>query len=411
MEEQPGDENPGKFSYLESIKPLAKQRSCHITYTSNDVHDVLRTGFDRSPMFNGSIQSIGPRYCPSIEDKINRFAERDRHQIFVEPEGWDTCEVYVNGFSTSLPQEVQIEAMRLIEGFEHVKMFRPGYAIEYDFIRPTNLKSSIETKLIDNLFFAGQINGTTGYEEAASQRLMAGINAHHKLNDKEPFVLERDEAYIGVLIDDLVTKGTDEPYRMFTSRAEYRILLRQDNADIRLTPLGHSIGLASDERMRRLQEKEGHINAIHKHLKDTSIVLDTTNSFLAEVGSAPLTQKVKLQSILTRPQVNLPNWRAHDTALDKAIANLSDGDIEAIEEAEILTKYEGYISKEQDLAQKMKDLESVRLHELDYHNIASLSSEAREKLTQIQPRNIGQASRISGVSPSDISILMVHIGR
>ncbi|MCL4128402.1 UNVERIFIED_CONTAM: hypothetical protein GTU68_043072 [Idotea baltica] len=401
MEEQAGDVKPSKFSYLQSIAPLTTQRSCHITYTSPNVHDELRAGFDRSPMFNGSIDSIGPRYCPSIEDKINRFAERDRHQIFVEPEGWDTIEVYVNGFSTSLPEDIQLKAMRLIEGFEKVKMFRPGYAIEYDFFPPTQLKTSLETKLVDNLYFAGQINGTTGYEEAACQGLMAGINAHLKLNEKEPFVLGRDEAYIGVLIDDLVTKGTEEPYRMFTSRAEYRILLRQDNADVRLTPLAHALGLASDERMKRLEEKKRRLKSVYTYLKTESIDLDLTNEYLATIPSAPLGQKVKMASVLSRPNVTLNNWSEFHTELGTQVATLSESDIE----------YEGYIHKEKELADKMRNLESVPLPEIDYHSIVSLSSEAKEKLSKIKPRNIGQASRISGVSPSDVSVLMIHIGR
>lgn len=411
MEEQAGDSSPSQFSFLESVKPLTNQRSCHITYTSPDVHDILRTGFDRSPMFNGAIQSSGPRYCPSIEDKINRFAERTRHQIFVEPEGWDTVEVYVNGFSTSLPQEIQLEAMKRIPGFENVKMFRPGYAIEYDYFPPTQLGINLETKLVKNLFFAGQINGTTGYEEAASQGLMAGINAHHKINEKGPFILERDEAYIGVLIDDLITKGTEEPYRMFTSRAEYRILLRQDNADARLTPKAHKIGLAEDTRMRRLEEKEGRIKAVHKHLKTQSIDLDSTNSYLASIGSSPLSQKVKLASVLSRPRVNFEGWFAQNATLRDTIIELAHEDSEVVDQAEILVKYEGYIEKEKDLAMKMHALEDVPLPEIDFDSIVTLSAEAREKLNKIKPRNIGQASRISGVSPSDVSILMVHIGR
>lgn len=411
MEEQPGDMNPSKFSYLETVAPLSKQRSCHITYTSPLVHDELRAGFDRSPMFNGSIQSTGPRYCPSIEDKINRFAERERHQIFVEPEGWDTVEVYVNGFSTSLPEEIQLKAMRLIKGFENVKMFRPGYAIEYDYFPPTQLKTSLETKLVDNLYFAGQINGTTGYEEAACQGLMAGINAHLKLHEKEPFVLGRDEAYIGVLIDDLVTKGTEEPYRMFTSRAEYRILLRQDNADSRLTPLSHTLGLASDERMRRLEEKQGRLKAVCSYLKTESVELENTNEYLTSLNSAPLNQKVKMASVLSRPNVHLDTWARANPSLKESIQRLSENDEEVISQSEILVKYEGYINKEKELANKMRNLEDVPLPELDYHMIASLSNEAREKLTKIKPINIGQASRISGVSPSDVSILMVHIGR
>jgi tRNA uridine 5-carboxymethylaminomethyl modification enzyme len=411
MEEQPGDPSPAQFSFLETVKPLTEQRSCHITYTSPDVHNILRAGFDRSPMFNGSIQSTGPRYCPSIEDKINRFSERTRHQIFVEPEGWDTVEVYVNGFSTSLPQEVQLDAMKLIPGFEKVKMFRPGYAIEYDYFPPTQLGITLETKLVENLFFAGQINGTTGYEEAACQGLMAGINAHHKISERDPFILERDEAYIGVLIDDLITKGTEEPYRMFTSRAEYRILLRQDNADTRLTPRGHDIGLAQDVRMNRLEQKEGRINAVQKHLKSQSIDLDSTNTYLQSVDSSPLNQKVKLASVLSRPRVDFEGWFAQDPELEKTINELAEDDQEVVSQSEILVKYQGYIDKEKDLAMKMHALEDVPLPEIDFNTIVTLSAEAREKLNKIKPRNIGQASRISGVSPSDVSILMVHIGR
>jgi len=408
MEEQPGDIDPQKFSFLERIPALKEQRSCHITYTSPEVHDVLRTGFDRSPMFNGSIQSTGPRYCPSIEDKINRFAERERHQIFVEPEGWDTVEVYVNGFSTSLPEEVQLEAMRRIKGFEKVKMFRPGYAIEYDYFPPTQLKANLETKNIQNLFFAGQINGTTGYEEAACQGLMAGINAHHALHEKEPFILERNEAYIGVLIDDLITKGTDEPYRMFTSRAEYRILLRQDNADLRLTQKGYDIGLAQEERIIRLREKENEIARISNYLKNESISPEDVNPYLETLNSAPISQKVKMNSILSRPNVALNTWFDYDPHRKLEI---SSEDKEAMDQAEIQVKYEGYISKEQNLAERMNSLDSLMLPDIDFKKINSLSSEAREKLTRIKPRNLGQASRISGVSPSDISILMVHIGR
>ena len=411
MEEQPGDVNPQQFSFLPRIPALRKQLSCHITYTSNDVHDVLRTGFDRSPMFNGSIQSTGPRYCPSIEDKINRFAERDRHQIFVEPEGWDTIEVYVNGFSTSLPEEVQLGAMRLIPGFENVKMFRPGYAIEYDYFPPTQLKANLETKLIENLFFAGQINGTTGYEEAACQGLMAGINAHQKISEKDAFILERNEAYIGVLIDDLITKGTEEPYRMFTSRAEYRILLRQDNADLRLTEKGFKLGLAQEERMTRLDEKIKHIDAVSEYLKTESIAPEEVNPYLHSLDSAPISQKVKMNSILSRPNVELSSWAEVDSARNETMRVLSGGDSEALEQAEILVKYEGYINKEHNLAERMNSLDKLVLPNIDYAQIKALSTEAREKLNKVKPRNLGQASRISGVSPSDISILMVHIGR
>ena len=411
MEAQLGDENPGKFSFLPEVKALSKQRSCHITYTSNDVHDILRTGFDRSPMFNGSIQSTGPRYCPSIEDKINRFAERDRHQIFVEPEGWDTIEVYVNGFSTSLPEEIQLAAMRQIAGFEKVKMFRPGYAIEYDYFPPTQLKANLETKLIEGLFFAGQINGTTGYEEAACQGLMAGINAHQKINENDSFILERNEAYIGVLIDDLITKGTEEPYRMFTSRAEYRILLRQDNADLRLTEKGYRLGLAAKVRMDRLDEKIENIESVAEYLRTESIVPEEVNPYLAELDSAPINQKVKMNSILSRPRVALSTWVAKDASRKKALEGLYKGDTEALDQAEIQVKYEGYIAKEHNLAERMLSLDQVALPEMNFKEIKSLSTEAREKLHKIKPRNLGQASRISGVSPSDISILMVHIGR
>jgi tRNA uridine 5-carboxymethylaminomethyl modification enzyme len=411
MEEQKGDEHPQKFSFLPEVKALEIQRSCHITYTNPAVHDLLREGFDRSPMFNGSIQSIGPRYCPSIEDKINRFAERERHQIFVEPEGWDTIEVYVNGFSTSLPEDIQLKAMRQIPGFENAKMFRPGYAIEYDFFPPTQLQASLETKNISGLYFAGQINGTTGYEEAACQGLMAGINAHLKIKEADPFILERDEAYIGVLIDDLVTKGTEEPYRMFTSRAEYRILLRQDNADMRLTQKGHELGLASNSRMRRLEEKSKRMDAVSHYLKNESIGPEEVNSYLEENASAPISQKVKMHSILSRPNISLNGWMVHNEKRSDDLLELSQGDREALEEAEILVKYDGYIAKERDLAERINSLDQVPLPTLDYKSINALSSEAKEKLTKIKPRNLGQASRISGVSPSDISILMVHIGR
>lgn len=411
MEEQPGDTDPSKFSYLPSIAPLGKQLSCHITYTSPIVHDELREGFDRSPMFNGSIQSTGPRYCPSIEDKINRFAERERHQIFVEPEGWDTVEVYVNGFSTSLPEDIQLKAMRLIKGFEQVKMFRPGYAIEYDYFPPTQLKTSMETKLVSNLYFAGQINGTTGYEEAACQGLMAGINAHLKLNEQEPFVLGRDEAYIGVLIDDLVTKGTEEPYRMFTSRAEFRILLRQDNADSRLTPLAHKLGLASDDRLRRLEEKAKRLKSVCDYIRTESVDLESTNKYLSEINSAPLNQKVKMASVLSRPNVTLASWSVTRPEMGQEIERLAEADEEVISQSEILVKYEGYIHKEKELADKMRNLEDVPLPNIDYKEIVSLSTEAKEKLSKIKPDNIGQASRISGVSPSDVSVLMIHIGR
>lgn len=408
MEEQPGDEVPGKFSYTDT-KPLAKQRPCWITYTNPDVHEILKTGFDKSPMFTGRIQGVGPRYCPSVEDKVNRFADKDRHQIFVEPEGWDTVEVYVNGFSTSLPEDVQYKAMRKIPGFENARMFRPGYAIEYDYFPPTQLNLTLETKLIKNLFFAGQINGTTGYEEAACQGLMAGVNAHRVVHDDEPVVLKRSESYIGVLIDDLINKGTNEPYRMFTSRAEYRILLRQDNADIRLTPLAHKWGLASDERLARVEEKLRQSEDVVKFFKDLSVEPEAVNGFLEEQGTSPINQKIKLFQILSRPQVNLDQLRQ---ILPEVDAHLQNMDAEAIEQAEINMKYEGYIDKEQQLVEKMNKLESVPISErFDFMGVSSMSMEAREKLSRVKPRTLGQASRVSGVSPSDISVLMVYMGR
>jgi tRNA uridine 5-carboxymethylaminomethyl modification enzyme len=411
MEEQPGDENPNKFSYSDETKALPKQRSCYITYTNPKTHEVLKTGFDRSPMFNGAIQGTGPRYCPSIEDKINRFAERDRHQIFVEPEGWDTVEIYVNGFSTSLPEEVQYEAMKTIPGFENVKMFRPGYAIEYDYFPPTQLKHSLETKLVENLFFAGQINGTTGYEEAASQGLMAGINAHLKLNEKEPFILSRSDAYIGVLIDDLITKGTDEPYRMFTSRAEFRILLRQDNADLRLTHLAHKIGLASDEQLAKVDLKIQQTNAIKMLLKKTSIAPEEINGLLEEKNSSKIKQKQKANSLLVRPHIGLADIRGASNFLNGKLNDLNPTE-DALVQAEIQIKYEGYISREQENALKLNRLEEVKVPpQTDYSKLSSLSAEAVEKLTEIKPVTIGQASRISGVSPSDVSILLVYLGR
>ncbi|MEZ5040096.1 MAG: tRNA uridine-5-carboxymethylaminomethyl(34) synthesis enzyme MnmG [Saprospiraceae bacterium] len=409
MEVQPGDENPGQFSYTATPK-LKKQLPCHVTYTSKEVHEILKTGFDRSPLFNGRIRGLGPRYCPSIEDKIDRFSDRDRHQLFVEPEGWNTCEIYVNGFSSSLPEDVQFKAMRQIVGFEKVKMFRPGYAIEYDFFPPTQLKISLETHLVENLFFAGQINGTTGYEEAACQGLMAGINAHLKINEEEPFILRRSEAYIGVLIDDLVNKGTKEPYRMFTSRAEYRILLRQDNADLRLTPLAQKLGMTGlEDRIARAEEKKAAAQAIEKYFQDTSIDHDQVNAFLESKGTAPLKQKVKLHGVLLRPQISIQDLRE---AIPSINTYLNGYDQESVELAEINMKYEGYIKKEEEMVAKMSRLESVRLTDnFDYKQLVSLSSEAREKLTQIKPSTIGQASRISGVSPSDISVLLVHMGR
>lgn len=409
MEVQPGDEQPGRFSFTETPR-LTNQMPCHITYTDPKVHEVLRTGFDRSPMFNGRIQGLGPRYCPSIEDKIDRFAERDRHQLFVEPEGRDTCEIYVNGFSSSLPEDVQYKALRLIPGFENAKMFRPGYAIEYDFFPPTQLKITLETHLVKNLFFAGQINGTTGYEEAASQGLIAGMNAHLAIREEAPLVLKRSEAYIGVLVDDLVNKGTKEPYRMFTSRAEYRILLRQDNADLRLSPIAHKLGVAGmDDRMERVHAKAHAAREIERHLESMSVHPDQINGYLNQLGSAPLTQKVKLLGILLRPQIGLADLRA---VLPDLHTYLGAFDEESVNLAEINMKYAGYIKKEQELVDKMSRLEEVNLHDnLDYGGLKSLSAEAREKLTRMKPRTIGQASRISGVSPADISVLLVHLGR
>jgi len=409
MEVQPGDEQPGRFSYTET-PPLARQLPCHITYTSPEVHEVLKTGFDQSPMFSGRIQGTGPRYCPSIEDKIERFSERDRHQLFVEPEGWDTHEIYVNGFSSSLPEEVQYKALRKIRGFENMRMFRPGYAIEYDYFPPTQLSLTLETRLVKNLFFAGQINGTTGYEEAASQGLIAGMNAHLAVREEAPFILKRSEAYIGVLIDDLVTKGTEEPYRMFTSRAEYRILLRQDNADIRLTPLAHKLGVqGTEDRMERVQQKERSATAILEHLRSYSVSPDQVNGLLETLGSAPVRQKVKLDGILSRPNINMDHLRL---ALPALRVFLEQFDQESVEVAEINLKYEGYIRKEQEMVDKMNRLEELRLHDdFDYRGVDALSKEAREKLSKLRPRTIGQASRISGVSPADISILLVHMGR
>ena len=409
MERQPGDEQPGKFSYTQTPE-LQDQVPCHITYTNKQVHETLKEGFDRSPMFNGRIRGLGPRYCPSIEDKIDRFADRERHQLFVEPEGRDTCEIYVNGFSSSLPEEVQFKAIRQIVGFENAKMFRPGYAIEYDFFPPTQLDISLETKLVSHLFFAGQINGTTGYEEAASQGLIAGMNAAKKVKEEDPFVMKRSEGYIGVLIDDLVNKGTNEPYRMFTSRAEYRILLRQDNADLRLSPLASAMGVSGMEnRLERVEEKIAGIKAIRKYFSDTSISPDEANAILAERQSAPLTQKVKLISVLSRPMVGIAELRGTTDHLDKFLSNYDD---EIIHMAETDIKYEGYINKERELAEKMLRLEDVKLSsEIDFDKMIALSAEAKEKLNQIKPRTIGQASRISGVRPSDVSILLVHVGR
>jgi tRNA uridine 5-carboxymethylaminomethyl modification enzyme len=407
MEEQPGDDVPGKFSYT-NTKPLTKQVSCWITYTNEDVHTELQKGFEKSPMFQGRIKGLGPRYCPSIEDKINRFAERERHQIFVEPEGWSTVEIYVNGFSTSLPEDVQYNAMTKIPGFENAKMFRPGYAIEYDFFPPTQLKMSLETHLIENLFFAGQINGTTGYEEAACQGLMAGINAHNKVHEKEPFILKRSDAYIGVLIDDLVNKGTQEPYRMFTSRAEYRILLRQDNADLRLTELGHKIGLASDERMESVLDKRSAIAALTEQLKKTKVDPDSINEDLISFETSAIKEKVTMGHLLKRPEIGMEQLKR----LDKNTNILSKYSQEILEQTEINIKYESYIDREQKLAEKIENLEEYKIKtDFDYDRVKALSIEAREKLKKIKPETIGQASRISGVSPSDISVLTVYLGK
>jgi tRNA uridine 5-carboxymethylaminomethyl modification enzyme len=411
MEIQDGDENPSKFSFG-STPALVKQLPCHITYTNDATHDVLRTGFDRSPMFNGAIKSSGPRYCPSIEDKISRFADRDRHQIFVEPEGWNTVEIYVNGFSTSLPEEVQYAAMKTIPGFANVKMFRPGYAIEYDYFPPTQLKHSLETKLVENLFFAGQINGTTGYEEAACQGLIAGINAHRKVFEKDPFILSRSEAYIGVLIDDLITKGTNEPYRMFTSRAEFRILLRQDNADERLTPLGFEIGLADAAALEKVERKKALTKQLKTKLREIGISPAQANPMLQKKESAPINQQVKASSLITRPHVTLSDLIEVNEEAALAVSEVFNSEPLAVEQTEILLKYEGYIEREEEQAQKHQRLENLSLPEtMDYTQIKSLSIEAKEKLSQIQPATIGQAARVSGVSPSDISVLLVHLGR
>ncbi|MFM7683615.1 MAG: tRNA uridine-5-carboxymethylaminomethyl(34) synthesis enzyme MnmG [Bacteroidota bacterium] len=410
MIEQPGDVNPSKFSYSDITQPLTEQRSCYMTYTSEKVHDLLREGFDRSPMFNGRIKSIGPRYCPSIEDKINRFADKERHQLFIEPEGWKTCEVYVNGFSTSLPEDVQFKALRSVVGFENVKFFRPGYAIEYDYFPPTQLKHTLETKLINGLYFAGQINGTTGYEEAASQGLMAGINAALQVQEKEPLILKRDEAYIGVLIDDLITKGTEEPYRMFTSRAEYRTLLRQDNADLRLTPKGFSIGLAKEDRLKRMEYKLDASDKFVTFFKETSIKAEVANPILEEKGSSLMTQGDKMFKVFSRPQIDLDDILKFTAVTDYISEN--NLDLEVIEQAEIQVKYSGYIEKEKNHADKVNRLEDVRIPDnYDFDKIKAISIEARQKLTKIRPTTIAQASRISGVSPSDISVLLIHMGR
>ena len=407
MEEQKGDENPGKFSYLDTPK-LKDQRSCHIVYTNETVHDILREGFDRSPMFNGTIQSLGPRYCPSIEDKINRFAERTRHQLFVEPEGWKTIEIYVNGFSSSLPEDVQINAMKHIPGFENVKVFRPGYAIEYDYFPPTQLHHTLETKLIQNLYFAGQINGTTGYEEAAGQGLVAGINAHNKVHEKEEFVLSRDEAYIGVLVDDLITKGTEEPYRMFTSRAEYRLLLRQDNADIRLTEKSYQLGLAKEERLSRVKEKVSQSQELEEFLRETSLKPGVINPVLVEINSSPVDQAYRASQILTRPNMTLRKLDEIDFIRQKS----EEFAEEVREQAEINIKYKGYIDKEKENVAKLLRMESIKIPEdFDFTKISSLSAEAKQKMNNIKPKTIAQASRISGVSPADINVLLVYLGR
>lgn len=408
MEEQPGDAAPGKFSYTDT-KPLAQQRSCWITYTNDEVHNTLKLGFDRSPMFQGRIKGLGPRYCPSIEDKINRFAERDRHQIFVEPEGWNTVEIYVNGFSTSLPEDIQYQALRKITGFENVRMFRPGYAIEYDFFPPIQLKTTLETQLIDNLYFAGQINGTTGYEEAACQGLMAGINAHRKVNGHDPVILNRSDAYIGVLIDDLVNKGTQEPYRMFTSRAEYRILLRQDNADLRLTEIGYNIGLADQTRYRKMLEKKEQTDVVLRQLNKTRVTGEQVNTALETLHTSTITEKTTLSQLLKRPQININDL----LSLNPEIQNiLGEHSPEVLQQAEIHTKYDSYITREQELVERLGTLEHYKIKpDFNYDLVKALSSESREKLKKIRPETVGQASRISGVSPADVSVLTIYMGK
>ena len=411
MEEQPGDDSPEKFSYSTDKSSLKNQKSCYITYTNENTHEILKTGFDRSPMFNGAIQSVGPRYCPSIEDKISRFSHRPRHQIFAEPEGWNTIEFYINGFSSSLPEEIQLKGLNSITGFEKAKMFRPGYAVEYDFFQPTQLKHTLETKAISNLFFSGQINGTTGYEEAAGQGLIAGINAHLKIKEKDPFILNRDDAYIGVMIDDLITKGTKEPYRMFTSRAEYRILLRQDNADIRLTHKAHNLGLATDDMIKRVERKKEKTEKLISFLKKTSTSPEEINKTLNSKNSTEIKQKMKIDKVLSRPKITISDFTSTNKALNKYVAE-EKMEKSVLEQAEIEIKYTGYISREKDVADKIKRLESVKIpKDIDFTKFSSLSNESKEKLTKIKPSSLGQASRISGIKPSDISVLMVYLGR